>query len=111
MISFLIGAALTCVSFWTTRVWALYEFYAGLVALFSGQFVPLQLMPEIIQNMARFLPFQLFKYYPVQLILGRLSTGEIIQGYLLGLGWLVVSLVFFRWVWRNGIKKFSAVGA
>jgi ABC-2 type transport system permease protein len=84
-ISFLIGAALTCIAFWTTRVWSLYEFYAGLVILFSGQFVPLQLMPQIVQDIARYLPFQLFKYYPIQLILGRLSPAEIIQGYLMGI--------------------------
>jgi len=110
-ISFLIGAALTCIAFWTTRVWSLYEFYSGLVILFSGQFVPLQLMPQIVQDIALYLPFQLFKYYPIQLILGRLSAAEIIQGYLMGIFWLVVSLVFFLWVWRNGVKKFSAVGA
>jgi len=110
-VSFLLSASLTCVAFWTTRVWSLHEFYSGLVVLFSGQFVPLQLMPQVIQNIARFLPFQLFKYYPIELILGRLSPDEIIQGYLMGIFWLVVSLLLFRWVWRNGLKKFSAVGA
>ena len=110
-IGFLIGAALTCIAFWTTRVWALYEFYNGLVVLFSGQFVPLQLMPQAIQVIAKYLPFQLFKYFPIQIILGRISTAEIIQGYLMGFLWLGVALIFFRWVWRNGVKKFSAVGA
>ncbi len=110
-VGFLLGSALTCIAFWTTRVWALYEFYTGLVVLFSGQFVPLQLMPRAIQNIAGFLPFQLFKYFPIQIILGRLSPAEILQGYLMGFLWLAVALLFFRWVWRNGVKKFSAVGA
>ena len=111
MISFLLNSALTCVAFWTTRVWALNEFYMGLATLFSGQFVPLQLMPRLIQIIASFLPFQLSKYYPIQLILGRLSPAEITQGYLMDVIWLVIALVLFRWVWRNGLKKFSAVGA
>ena len=110
-IGFLFGAALTCVAFWTTRVWALYEFYSGLAVLFSGQFVPLQLMPRPIQIIAGYLPFQLYKYFPIQIILGRLSTPDIIQGYLMGFFWLGVALLFFNWVWRNGVKKFSAVGA
>ena len=110
-IGFLLGAALTCIAFWTTRVWALYEFYSGLVVLFSGQFVPLQLMPKVIQTIAVYLPFQLFKYFPIQIILGRLSAAEIIQGYMMGFFWLGVALLFFNWVWRNGVKKFSAVGA
>jgi ABC-2 type transport system permease protein len=110
-IAFLFGAAITCIAFWTTRVWALYEFYSALVMLFSGMFVPLQLMPQMIQNIARFLPFQLFKYYPIQLILGRLTPAEIIQGYLMGFFWLGVALLSFRWIWSKGVKKFSAVGA
>jgi ABC-2 type transport system permease protein len=68
-------------------------------------------MPKVIQDLARFLPFQLSKYYPIQLILGRLSPAEIIQGYLMGFFWLAVSLLLFRWMWRNGVKKYSAVGA
>jgi ABC-2 type transport system permease protein len=110
-INFLLGAALTCIAFWTTRVLALYEFYTALLVLFSGEFVPLQLMPAFVQSVARFLPFQIFKYFPIQIILGRLSPAEILQGYLSGAIWLIFSLLLFRWIWRSGVKKFSAVGA
>ncbi len=44
---------ITCLAFWTTRVYAIGEFYSALVILFSGQFVPLQLMPPAIQRLAR----------------------------------------------------------
>ncbi len=111
LINFLLNAALTCVAFWTTRIWALHEFFMALGTLFSGQFVPLTLMPPLIQSIARFLPFQLTKYFLIELILGRLSPSDIVQGYLMGVFWLVVSLLLFRWAWRNGVKKFSAVGA
>lgn len=110
-IGFLLSATISCVSFWTTRVWSLYEFYSGLSVLFSGQFVPLQLMPRAIQEIARYLPFQLFKYFPIQLVLGRLSTAEILQGYLMDLIWLIAAWLLFNRVWRSGLKKYSAVGA
>jgi ABC-type uncharacterized transport system permease subunit len=29
----------------------------------------------------------------------------------MGAIWLVVSISVFNWVWRNGVKRFSAVGA
>jgi ABC-2 type transport system permease protein len=110
-VSFLLGAALTCVAFWTTRVWALYELYAGLVVLFSGQFVPLTLMPPAIQAAARFLPFPLYKYVPIQILLGRLTWPEVLGSYALGLAWLAAAWLLFRWVWRAGVRRFSAVGA
>lgn len=111
LVNFLLGASLTCVAFWTTKVWALAEFYWAMIGLFSGQFVPLQLMPEIVQKIAWVLPFQLFKYFPIQIVLGRLSQTEILTGYLQGVIWLVIALAVFLWVWKNGVKQFSAVGA
>jgi ABC-2 type transport system permease protein len=109
--SFLLGASLTCVAFWTTRVFALSEFYWALAVLFSGQFVPLQLMPKLVQQIAGYLPFAMFKYIPIQIILGRLSTQEIINAYLIGSLWLVLAILLFNRIWREGVKKFSAVGA
>jgi ABC-2 type transport system permease protein len=111
LIGFLLSAAITSLAFWTTRVYSVHEFYYALMLLFSGQFVPLTLMPKLIQDIAAFLPFQFMIYYPVQLILGRLSTGQIVQGYLTASIWLLISIVFFRWVWREGVKQYSAVGA
>ena len=110
-IGYLLSAAITALAFWTTRVYSIHEFYYALILLFSGQFVPLTLMPKLIQDIAQFLPFQLLIYFPVQLILGKLSEAQIVQGYVTGLIWLSVSIFFFNLIWRNGVKRYSAVGA
>ena len=110
-VGFLLSAAITSLAFWTTRVYSIHEFYYAMILLFSGQFVPLTLMPKLIQDVAQYLPFQLLIYFPIQLILGKLSTAQIIQGYLMGAVWLLVAVSVFTWIWRNGVKRFSAVGA
>jgi ABC-2 type transport system permease protein len=111
LIGYLLTAAITSLAFWTTRVFSIHDFYFALSLLFSGQFVPLALMPKIIQNIAQYLPFRFQLYHPIQLILGRLSTAEIIQGYAAAGIWLIVAITLFNWVWRKGVKRFSAVGA
>lgn len=111
LVGFLLSAAVTSLAFWTTRVYSIHEFFYALILLFSGQFVPLTLMPKLIQDIAQYLPFQLLIYYPIQLILGKLSSAQIVQGYVLGLVWLAISIVVFNRVWRNGVKRYSAVGA
>jgi ABC-2 type transport system permease protein len=111
MINYLLSGTITSLAFWTTRVFSIHEFYYALILLFAGQFVPLQLMPEIIQNIARVLPFQLFMYLPIQMIQGNLSMNEILQGYGTGVIWLAAALMLFRFVWREGVKRYSAVGA
>jgi len=109
--NFLLGATITCLAFWTTRVYAINEFFFALVTLFSGQFVPLQLMPPFIQNLAQYLPFQMFKYVPIQILLNRLTPDVIVRDLAVGCLWAVLSWILFRWVWRAGVKRFSAVGA
>jgi ABC-2 type transport system permease protein len=110
-ISFMFGAIITCVAFWTTRVYALNEFYFALGILFGGLFVPLDLLPPLVQRIAQFLPFQLQIYFPIQLILGRLPPDAIARNFALGVAWFLIGLVLFQLIWRSGVKRFSAVGA
>lgn len=111
LINFLIGAIVTCAAFWTTRVYSLSEFLYGFIMLLGGTFVPLTLLPEFAQRIALVLPFQLYLYFPIQLILGRMSSGEIWLNFGLQAFWLAVSWLGFQLIWREGIKRFSAVGA
>jgi ABC-2 type transport system permease protein len=110
-INFLLGAMIACMAFWTTRVYSISQFFYLVVILLSGQFVPLQLMPPVVQNIASFLPFQMFRYVPVETILNRLPMETLLRDYAICLVWLVIFHFSFRWIWREGIKRFSAVGA
>ena len=110
-LNFLIGAIITCIAFWTTRVYALAEFTYMPALILGGTFVPLELLPGFAQTLAQILPFQLYLYFPIQLILGKLEPVQIGLNAALLVGWLIVMVFTFRWVWREGVKRFSAVGA
>jgi ABC-2 type transport system permease protein len=110
-LSFLFGAIITCMAFWTTRVYSISQFFYLVIVLLSGQFVPLQLMPQAVQQVAQVLPFQMFRYVPVEIIMNRLPVSTLLFDYATSLVWLLILYLFFRWIWRNGIKHFSAVGA
>lgn len=111
LVGYLLSATITSLAFWTTRVYSIHEFYYALILLFSGQFVPLTLMPKLIQQIAQYLPFQLLIYFPIQLILGKLSQAQIITSFASGAIWLSVAILLFNIVWRSGVKRYSAVGA
>lgn len=110
-ISYFMGAIVTCVAFWTTRSYTVSEFFYAFTMLLGGLFVPLELLPQAVQAFARLMPFQLFLYFPVQLILGRLTSAEVLQNFGLQLFWLAVFYLGLRLIWRAGVKQFSAVGA
>lgn len=110
-INFLLGSTITSLAFWTTRIYSISEFFFALSSLMSGQFVPLVLMPPVIQKVASFLPYQFMIYFPVQIILGQVPPEVYIQKFAFGLVWLLAIYLLFRWMWREGVKRFSAVGA
>jgi ABC-2 type transport system permease protein len=110
-LNFLFGAAITCLAFWTTRIYSVMELWGALHLLLSGAFVPLSMMPPVIQKIALFLPFQLTLYFPIELILGKMASEDILRNFALDGFWIAVALTFFLVVWREGVKRFSAVGA
>jgi ABC-2 type transport system permease protein len=110
-IRFLFGSTITSLAFWTTRVYSLMEFYSAVELLFSGQFVPLVLMPTTIQRVADYLPYQFFIYLPIEVILNRTPAETLLARYALGVSWLAVALGLFLLVWSRGLRRFSAVGA
>lgn len=110
-LNFLVGAMITCIAFWTTRVYSVAQFIWMTSILLSGQFVPLQLMPPVIQTIAAYLPFAMMRFVPIQIILNRLPSEVMLRDYAVSLVWLVILFLLFRLVWREGVKRFSAVGA
>ena len=78
--------------------------------LLSGRLVPMPLMPDWVQEIARFLPFQWTFYFPIESLVGDLSGAELLGGLAVQLLWILVGLALFRLAWRSAIKRYSAVG-
>ena len=46
----------------------------GLELLLSGRLVPLQLMPDWVEDLAAFLPFKWSFYFPIEALVGDMSN-------------------------------------
>jgi viologen exporter family transport system permease protein len=97
-------------NFWTTRGAAVFDLYMTLELLLSGRLVPLKLMPEWVQTLANFLPFKWTFGYPIESLVGDLSTRSLLLGLFVQLLWILIGLACFRIAWRFAITRFSAVG-
>jgi ABC-2 type transport system permease protein len=99
------------ICFWTERIDALFEFYFTLELLFSGRLVPLEIMPTWAQHVANFMPFQWTFYFPIEVLLGRVSPHDFAIGLGTQLLWVVLGYSFIQIVWKQAVKHFTAVGA
>ncbi len=102
--------ALGMVTFWTTRVQAIFQLYFTAELLLSGWLVPLSLMPEWVQDIAAWLPFKWAFQFPIETLIGRLSTDQIVAGLGMQVLWTVVGIGVVAMVWRVGVRRFASVG-
>jgi ABC-2 type transport system permease protein len=103
--------ALGMVTFWTTRVSALYETYFTAELLLSGRLVPLALLPGWAATVAGVLPFKYTFGYPIEVLAGDLDTGELLVGLGLQAVWIAAGAALVAAVWRVGVRRYSAVGS
>ena len=111
LIEFMAQMALGMSAFWITQASALGEGWLFLRALLSGWIVPIDLFPPAVTAALFYLPFRYMLSLPVEILLGRLSLGEIGQAYLIQYSWAIGFFILFRLLWRRGLKHYSAVGA
>jgi ABC-2 type transport system permease protein len=111
LVRFLLEWTLALAAFWTTRVSAINQIYFLLMLFLAGQIAPLTLFPGWIQVVADILPFRWMLGFPVELVLGRLTTLQALEGLGAQVAWVALSLLIIRAVWRAGVRVYSAVGA
>jgi ABC-2 type transport system permease protein len=102
--------ALGMITFWTTRVSAIFELAIALELLLSGRLVPLKLMPDWTEKLAAFLPFQWSFYFPIQALVADYSTGTLLRGLAMQAFWIVVLTALTLFIWRFAVRRYSAVG-
>jgi ABC-2 type transport system permease protein len=97
-------------TFWTTRVGAIYELFFAVELIVSGRLVPMTLMPIWVQRVAFFLPFQWTFYFPIEALVGDLPPQQLFIGLGMQILWILIGLVAVNIMWHFGIKRYSAVG-
>ncbi len=92
-IQFLIAYALAMLAFWileiSTVVFILYSFEYYL----SGRLFPLDVMPDWLRTILKFLPFTYELYFPVAILMEKVRGFELWAGLFMQAGWVVVSFV------------------
>jgi ABC-2 type transport system permease protein len=104
------GLWIALLAFWATRADALLAVQDALVFLLAGVVAPMALLPDALQQAATYLPFRYMIGFPVEIITGQLSPGELAAGFAIQVGWLAVALGLTLWVWRAGLRRYSAIG-
>ena len=114
VLSFLVGFFFeTCVGmvgFWFLEVTSLLYIVMTLNFFISGHMLPLDLLPEPWFTVLKFLPFHYMAYFPAVVFLGKVK-GMTLVYFLAGeLAWTVFFMLLARFLYRLGLRRYSAFG-
>ncbi|MHB8470361.1 MAG: ABC transporter permease [Gaiellaceae bacterium] len=98
------------ITFWTTRVGAIFQVWFLAELLLSGRLLPLPLMPHWSQTLAAWLPFKYTFYFPIEALVGNLSNASLLAGLGMQILWTAIGSVVALGFWRLAVKRYSAVG-
>jgi viologen exporter family transport system permease protein len=98
------------ITFFTTRVGAIFELFFAAELVFSGRLVPMSLMPPVVQHVASYLPFEWTFFFPIEALVTPMSVIQLLSGLGMQLLWIVLGWIAVKIAWRFSIRQFSAVG-
>ncbi len=113
-LAFLIGfaweACMGMIGFWFLEVASLLYVVNTLNFFVSGQMFPLDLLPPFWAGLLKLLPFQYLAYFPTAVFLGKIQGADLIWGLLAEAGWAVTFLFLSHYLYRLGLRHYSAYG-
>lgn len=97
-------------AFWTQQAQGVVGLGETLIFLLGGSAAPLALFPARFRSLGEALPFGAMLGFPAELASGSLRGGQALAGYRWQALWIAVFLPAATWVWRAGVRRYTAVG-
>ncbi len=99
------------IAFWNPEdTWSLMFLMLVFMETAAGTIFPLDILPANIGLALQFTPFPYLIYYPIAILVGRVSLAVSLRVLLQSLVWLAVSAAATSKVWRMGLRTYAASG-
>ncbi len=95
-------------AFWLEETWILRVIAQILTRFLSGAIIPLDFFPTWARNFLDMTPFPLLSYYPIKILSGKALLELWMVGLLLM--WTLILILVNRWIWKRGVRLYTAAG-
>jgi ABC-2 type transport system permease protein len=110
LLQFFISYAMAMLAFWLLEISTFIFILFAFEYLASGHLFPLDVLPPLLKQILYLTPFPYQLYFPISVYLGKVAGAELWQGLAMQLFWVLAAYGLARFMWRRGIKKYSAFG-
>ncbi|WP_157895143.1 ABC-2 family transporter protein [Verrucomicrobium sp. GAS474] len=105
-VSFMTGL----LAFWLLEVGGIVFILFSLEFLVGGHIFPIDLLPEPWRTLAICSPFASQYWFPVSVLLGHVEGAALWKGFALQAFWIGAALTLAAFIWKRGLKRYTAVG-
>ncbi|MBI3039503.1 ABC-2 family transporter protein [bacterium] len=111
VLRFVMNTTLAMTGFWIEHVETLnLVFNQAIWALLGGMVTPIETLPPIFRIVTDVLPYRYTLSFPIEILRGKISNGEIIIGFVVMVCWLFLFSLAGRALWRAGLRIYTAYG-
>ncbi len=110
-VAFLLDLVVTSLSFWLQDVWGVESAFRLAERFLDGGLIPLAFFPVWLAGAARVQPFRYTLSFPLEILTGALSKGELLTGFAFQVAYVVGLYLVYRVEWRFGLRAYSSAGA
>jgi ABC-2 type transport system permease protein len=109
-IQFFITYSLAMMAFWVLEISTIVFIVYSFEYFLGGQMFPIDIMPNAVQAVMKWLPFYYELFFPITIFMERLRGAEMAQGLAIQSGWLLLAWAAARAMWKRGLGHYQAVG-
>jgi ABC-2 type transport system permease protein len=110
LLQFFISYAMAMLAFWLLEISTLIFILFAFEYLASGHLFPLDVLSPLLKQILFLTPFPYQMYFPISIYLGKAAGVELWRGLMIQFLWVLAAYLFARFMWRRGIKRYSAFG-
>lgn len=109
-VSFTFVIMMSMLALFVQEATSIFELYYVPMLFLSGQLFPIALLPDWARSAAMFFPFYFTTGAPTEILIGRVSGGDVPRVLLLQVAWAVGAYLMAKVLWRKGLRFYTAVG-
>lgn len=108
-LNFFIYMSLALTAFWIEENSAFFWIYSKLVFTLGGMLLPIDMFPEWLQGISRYLPFAYVTYTPARLAVD-FSIGRFVQGFSIQMAYIGAFILISVLLYRRGVRNVNVNG-
>jgi ABC-2 type transport system permease protein len=109
-VCFFLKLCVGCTSFWTSNIYGVATLQELIGNVLGGVLIPIVLLPDGLQTVARLLPIQAIYSVPLTILLGKTEGGDAWSGIMLQVAWIIILWGLALVLWRAGLRQYTSVG-